>query len=338
MKLDARQVPAFLRNPGPCRAVLLHGEDEGLIREHAQNLTRLVAGTLDDPFRVAELDRDGWPLLAGEVSALSMIGGRRVVRVREVTDAILPALQAALKTPGDALVILEAPGLGKGKLRSFAENTADAAAIACYPEEGRALTDLIRAALAEERVTADPDALAFLSATLGGDRCVVRGELEKLILLAGPGGALDLDMARAATGEAAGASADEALLAATCGDVAVADAAVDSALADGLNCIALLRTALSHLQKLHQARLRMAGGASASDAIRAMRPPVFFRAQTAMAASLGLWPQEALLRLIAEARETELACKQTGARQELLARRFVVGIARQGQARKRAGG
>ncbi len=55
MKLDARSVPGFLRDPGACRVVLLFGDDAGLIRERAEALVRVVAGTLDDPFRVAEL-------------------------------------------------------------------------------------------------------------------------------------------------------------------------------------------------------------------------------------------------------------------------------------------
>ena len=54
MKLDARRLAGFLRDPGACRIVLLHGEDVGLIRERAEALTRAVAGGLDDPFRVSE--------------------------------------------------------------------------------------------------------------------------------------------------------------------------------------------------------------------------------------------------------------------------------------------
>ena len=49
---------AFLRDPGACRVVLLFGDDTGLIRERAEALVRLVAGALDDPFRVAELARE----------------------------------------------------------------------------------------------------------------------------------------------------------------------------------------------------------------------------------------------------------------------------------------
>ena len=82
VKIETRQAAAFLRNPAKTRAILLHGDDEGLIRDRGAALTKLIAGTLNDPFQVAELDRDGWPRLADEMSAISMMGGRRVVRVR----------------------------------------------------------------------------------------------------------------------------------------------------------------------------------------------------------------------------------------------------------------
>ena len=334
MKIDARQAASFLRNPGTCRLILLYGEDEGLIRERAQALTRLIAGSLDDPFKVADLGRDSWSYLANEMASLSMIGGRRVVRVREVSDAVLEHVRAALKGPGAALAVLEAPSLGKGKLRSFVEAASDAAAIGCYAEEGRALADLLRGMFETEGVRADTDAAAWLADNCGGDRAVLRGEVEKLFLLAGTGGHVDISMVRATAGDSAGASGDEALIAATSGDVTGADSATEKAMAEGLAGVGLVRVALMHLQKLHQARLRMDNGLSAAEALRTLRPPVFYRAMPGMTASVNLWPASLLLRALDEARTVELSCKQTGSRPDVLAARFVASLARQAQIRR----
>ena len=328
MKVEARSVAAFLRAPGKARLVLLYGEDEGLIRERSQGLTRGVAGSLNDPFLVVELTREGWGQIPAEIAALSMIGGRRVVVVRDATDAILPHVSAALKGPGGALLILEAAGLGKGKLRSLAEAAADGAAIGCYPDEGRGVTDLIKAGLSESKVSIDDDALAWLGQSLAGDRAVVRGEMEKLILLAGPGGRVDLDSVQVSTGQSAAGSADEGFLAAMNGQVEKADGAIEATMQEGMAGVALLRMSLGQLQKLHQARLRMDGGMSAADAVRGMRPPVFYRAQGATTACLGAWSSAGLLGAIEEARQVEMACKRTGTRPELLARRFLAGLAR----------
>jgi DNA polymerase-3 subunit delta len=252
-----------------------------------------------------------------------------------VTDAALEAVRSALKSAGEALVVLEAPGLGRGRLRTFVEAAPDGATIGCYPEDGKALQDLIRGLLAEMGVGAEPEAIQWLVQAVGGDRSVVRAETEKLALLAGAGGRVDLAMARLCAGDAAGSSADEGLIAATWGRGAVADAAIERALAEGLNGVALIRMAISHLQRLHQARLRMLGGMSAADAVRALRPPVFFKAMAGVTASLALWPADALARALEEARQVEIACKLTASRPELLVRRFVAGLARQAAARAR---
>ena len=156
----------------------------------------------------------------------------------------------------------------------------------------------------------------------------MRGEIEKLALLAGAGGTIGLEDAQLCTGDSAAGSGDEGLLAALRGDAVAADTGVERAFQDGLNGVAMLRMALGQLQKLHQARLRMDGGLSAGEAVRTMRPPVFYRAVSAMTACLGRWSSEGLLRAIEEARQAELACKRTGSRPELLARRFVAGLAR----------
>ncbi|HTR15706.1 MAG TPA: DNA polymerase III subunit delta [Acetobacteraceae bacterium] len=336
MKLEARQLPAFLRQPpATCRVVLLHGDDGGLIRERAEQLTRTVAGTLDDPFRVAELHPETHNRLEEEATAMALTGGRRVVRVREVGDGLAAALRKLLGGAGDALIILEAPGLGRGKLRTLVEGAPDAAAIGCYPEEGRALEASVRALLSEQGISIAADALTWLTQNLGADRGTTRSEIEKLALYAGPGGRIDLDAAEACLGDATALSVDEALFAATAGRMEAMDRALERALAEGLNAIGVLRPALYHLQRLHQARLAMETGISAAEAMKSVRPPVFFRNQPAFTQALSLWSAESLFRAMNEAQAVELACKTTGSRPELLCRRFLTAIARQAAARRR---
>src|SRR5271165_3641667 len=197
MKLDPRRVEAFLADPGACRVVLFHGADAGLIRQRAETITRAVAGALDDPFRVAELDRQDIAQLPDEAAALSLTGGRRVVRLREVTDAAATAaVQAVLASRAPALVVIEGANLPtRTRLRTLLEAAPDGAAIGCYPEEGRALTETIRHALAAANVQVDREALAWLTSQLGADRASTRAEVEKLALYAAPGGTVDLQAA-----------------------------------------------------------------------------------------------------------------------------------------------
>jgi DNA polymerase-3 subunit delta len=250
---------------------------------------------------------------------------------------VLEHVRTALKSPGEGFLILEAPGLGKGKLRSFMEAASDAACVACYPDDGKTLQDVIRQQLSEDGVGVEPEALRWLSESLSRDRSVVRMETGKLALFAGAGGRVDIEMARLCVGDGAGASADEGIMAATRGDVTGADEGTARALAEGANGVALMRMAIGHLQRLHLARLRMADGVSAADAVRSLRPPVFFRSVSGFVASLALWSTDGLAACLEAARQVEISCKKTGSRPELLASRFVGGLARQAASRQRGG-
>ncbi|MCA0302619.1 MAG: DNA polymerase III subunit delta, partial [Proteobacteria bacterium] len=87
MKIEPRNVESFLRKPDPkIRGVVIHGNDDGLIAERAIALAKMVCDDLKDPFRVVDIAGDvlkGDPArLADEFGAMSLMGGRRVIRVR----------------------------------------------------------------------------------------------------------------------------------------------------------------------------------------------------------------------------------------------------------------
>jgi DNA polymerase-3 subunit delta len=266
------------------------------------------------------------------MAALALTGGRRAVRVREASDGATAAVESVLTRGGDSLLVLEAPGLpSRSRLRALAERSPAAAAIGCYPEEGRGLQQTVRETLARHRVSVDADAVEWLATQLGADRAATRGELEKLALYAGPGGRADLAAAQACVGDLAGLSLDDALFAATAGDAEQADRALE-----GATPVGVLRAALMHLQRLHRVRAGMDdSGASAAEAARTTRPPVFFRRMPAFTTALGLWKSPALAEACAGLWEAERACKQTGAPAEVLCREAILGLARRAAGARR---
>ncbi len=333
MKLAPQRLAAFLRNPGDCRVVLLYGDDVGMIHHRAETLVRAVAGSLDDPFLVAELARGELDRLPDEAVSLPLTGGRRVVRVRDATDAAAGPVQAVLHSRAQALVVLEAPGIAaRSKLRTLLEAAPDGAAIACHPEEGRALEETIRRVLGAATAGVDQDALAWLTGQLGADQVSTHAELEKLALYAGPGGRVDLDMAMYCVGDAAGLSLDDALFAATAGDLATTDRALELAVAEGAAPVGVLRGGLMHLQRLYRARLLMEAGMSAGEAAKAARPPVFFRRIGAFTRALSLWSSSSLAAAMTGLSQAERNCKRTGAPDHALSRHAVLTLARRAAA------
>ena len=254
-----------------------------------------------------------------------------------MTDAATDPVLALLKTKAPALVVLEAPAIqSRSRLRTALEAAADGTAIACYPEEGRALEETIRETLRLNGAGIEPDALSWLSQQLGANRASTRAELEKLALYVGLGNRVDLDAAMTCVGDLAGLSLDDALFAATTGDVATADRALEAAVAEGAAPVQVLRAALGHLQRLHRARLAMdEQGLTASDAVKGMRPPVFYQKVGAFSRSLGLWPAETLTAAMAALAEAERGCKRTGWPDQALCRNAVLTLARRSAAASR---
>jgi len=109
--------------------VLVFGPDEGLVRERVNALVKAAAGSGDDPFRVVELDGDALRAdparLADEAGAISMLGGRRAVRVNGITDNQAKTVEDFLGGHRDSkhtLVIFEAGELpGRAALRKLFE-------------------------------------------------------------------------------------------------------------------------------------------------------------------------------------------------------------------------
>ena len=342
MKVAAGRIEAFLRAPDSvARAILVYGPDTGLVRERADILARTVVPDIADPFLVAELSpaqlRDIPTLIADEAAALALTGGRRVVRIRDATDAIAVPIEQFLEdSPGDALVIVQAGDINpRAALRKIFEAAPNAAAIPCYADDERALERVIHDTLAAENIRVSPDAMAYLSANLGADRGLSRSELEKLALYAGPGTEVTLADAAAAVGNSSALSLDNVVMAAAGGDAMATDRALTRSYLEGVNPVTVLRAMARHLIRLQFARAHIESGATPDVAMKALRPPVFFKATGPFRNQLRHWNMRRLAQALSLILEAEQQCKRTGAPAESLCSRVALQISRLGATQPR---
>lgn len=348
MKIAPRDANRFVKAPGDdVIAVLVYGPDSGLVRERAEALTRAVAETLDDPFRVVTLGpaelRDDPARLADEAQALAFGGGRRVVRLRGANNGNAEILSLILKTfaaandPSPALIIAEAGELKPAdKLRKLFENDARAAALACYLDDGRGLEQVIVETLSRHKLRASSDARAWLGRHLGADRRLTRNELEKLALYCAGQNEVSLDDCTAVIGDGAGTDLEDAVLAAAGGEFALLDTALARAFREGVSPVAVIRAAMRHLHRLHQVTGLMAEGTSLDVATKSLKPPLFFKVADRFRAQARSWPEghvRAALEILSEA---EIRCKSTGQPDQLICARALMQIAQAGRRAKRA--
>ena len=171
---------------------------------------------------------------------------------------------------------------------------------------------MIRESLAAHRITASRDATEFLIAHLGGDRLLTRAELEKLALYAGEDGRVELDDARLSIADSAALSLDDAVLAAAEGDLAALDRALARVFQEGESPVSVVRAMLRHVQRLHALSARIAGGEPADAALRAARPPIFFKQQDSFKRQLRRWREPQLRRQLDALADAEARIKTTG--------------------------
>jgi DNA polymerase-3 subunit delta len=343
MKINASAAEQFVRDPAPeCAAVLVYGPDGGLVRERARKIAATVVDDLSDPFRVTELTagsvREDPARLADEASSLSLIGGRRVVRLREAGDATATVLEGILETvsPADVLVVVEAGDLGpRSKLRKLFEGAAGAAALPCYADDARSLGTVIRETLGQAGLDATPDAMAYLADHLGSDRMLTRMELEKLTTYAFGKGEVTLEDAEAVVGDGAASTLDDIVFATADGDMAGLDRFYQRAIDEGVNTIAIVRAVQRHFQRLHRAAGDVSAGLAPDQAIKKLRPPVFFKRAGQFRAELQTWDFGRLGDVLDALTDAEVACKSTGVPAVASCRRTLLAIA--GRAAQRRG-
>jgi DNA polymerase-3 subunit delta len=343
MKLKAAQVETFLRAPdAKAQLVLIYGEDEGLVRERAVKLAKTVVEDLKDPFRVIEMGsaqlKEDSSRLRDEAAAISFGGGRRVIRLRDIGDAQAPAIADFLKDPaGDALIVIEAGSLpSRSKLRQAVEKAGNGMALPCYADSGRDLEGLISAVMDDHKLRIDRDATRYLVANLGSDRMISRSELEKLALYALKDGQVTLADAMDCVGDSSARHYDDVIQAVSQGNVVNLDTALTRLTEEGLNPVGALRMMLGYFQKLHLVKGQITQGANTEQAMKSLRPPLFFKAADQFRANLNNWAVPTLQRALQILLEAEKDCKSGLAVPETIAHRAMIkiAVARQKQARR----
>jgi DNA polymerase-3 subunit delta len=338
-------VERFLAAPTPdIRAAVIYGRDRAIVRERANALAAKVTPRPDDPFDVAvvtEGDLDGsGERLYDELSAMSLMGGRRLVRLRlddkaSADKAAAEALKAHVEGQlnPDAFFLVEAGALGRESgLRKAAEASKGAAVIPCYEDEAGDVSRMIREGLARDKVGVTNEALELLRARLPHERGVARQEIERLALYLGPGsGALatpeDLEPFLGVEPEA---SLGDAAIDAFGGRLGAAQAGLRRAAAEGEAGPAAVRAIGFHLGRLRRTLTLVNAGAGAQEAAKASG--VFWKNEREFLRQARAWTLPQLDEVQPEVLAADRACKTAGSPDHLIAERLALTIA--GRARR----
>lgn len=343
MKISAGKADGFIKSPPPdVRCILLYGPDQGLVFERGKTLGKTILGDENDPFNSVILQagdiKSDPALIADEAAAMSLTGGRRFIRIQDAADSLTAAFKTYLSDPiGDALIVLEGGDLSaRSTLRKlFEADKSIAAVIACYGDEGRNLSDVVRETLQKHSLNADRDAMGYLLNHLGSDRQVSRGELEKLAIYMGEEKTVTLNDTMACIGDSGAFSLDNVTIAAANGDHAQLETALMRCFDEGNQPIMILRMLARHFHRLHLAKGFMQKGYNGEEAIKKLRPPIIFKQVPAFKKQLASWDLHRIALALDILTEAERDCKITGNPPETVCSRALMRIAQAARAPRR---
>lgn len=318
---------------------LLHGPDEGLVRERSRRVARANVENPDDPFQIVRLDGDEAMRepgrLSDEARAIGLFGGSKAIWVEAGARNLIPALEPLIEDPpAGCVIVLEAGQLKKGApLRALVEKLPNGAAIECYPDDKAAIGALIDEEARAAGLDVDPKARAALLGLLGGDRMTTRAELAKLMLYALHDGRVGEEHVADIVADAAPPSSDAALDAAFLGQIGAIEEPARRAFADGVDPGVLIGAALRHAATLHRALLDIEAGRSEQEVMNSHGRAVHFKRADAFRRQLKRWRADAAGRAIETLAEAMPRVRREPRLAPMIAVRALWSVAKAGERR-----
>ena len=328
------QAATFLKSLEPrITAILLYGDDVGLVSERAKAAANALAARSKPPgeiLRIEDVDLDANPdRFHTELQTVSMFGGARVVRTtasRKINANLLKTLLAPGAMTG-ALVVEAGALRPEDALRKLFDGSGSALAVPCFPDESRDLDQIVKDAFAEAGMTITPEARQTLVARLGADRVLSRAEIDKLMTYAYGQKSVGIEDVEAIVGDASEMAIDGIILSASAGNGRKAVMELDRAVAAGESPQGIIVMTLRHFQRLHRLRGMMDQGRPLDDAMRTLRPPLPYKIRGVIEAHARSWDGPRLDRAIAAISRTAKQARLSSALEVTLTERLLLELA-----------
>ncbi len=299
------------------RAVLIYGPDAGQIDEYCDMAIEKLGIEKDNMFALDSDDlREKQDALFAEACTPSMFGGRKMVIISNAGDACAKQVADLVSHSGlCATVIVTGTDLrAGGGLRSLFEGATDMAALACYTDDAKTLATLIRnelsAASGIQQIT--PDAMAYMTTHLGGDRGITRGFLRKIALYVDDKRIVDLSDVEKCLPDTGAADIDDFLYSLTAGHIQQTMMALDRLLYDNKEPNMLIRMLDGHFKKLQTA------------IVNGQLPRLFWKVEDKFKMAMRIWSEAEVTAVLMRLNELERQLRTTGMPGEILLRDFAL--------------
>jgi DNA polymerase III subunit delta len=308
---SAASAAKFISNPPPAiRGFLFYGSDGFQISARAEALVAALAKRLGpdaEIIRLHESDIGSDPdRLIVELTTGSLFGGTKIVWITSLpAKAQTAVFEVIAKPPHQAFLVVQAPDLKKShKLVQAFEAASYLAAIASYGEDRDSLILAIRQRVSSSGYEIEGDAAALVAARCDFSMLLARSEVEKLMTFAGPDLRITSEYVDACLSDQQTATLSEIIDRGLDGEGRKALIAFERFMAVEQSVAPVLAVLSSTLLRLHALRTATDAGTPVSQAIKELRPPVFFKQQDTLAAQVRRWSIPALSSVLGHLNDT----------------------------------
>ncbi len=281
--------------PGAVRGFLFYGSDGLQISARAEALAGSLAKKLGPDAEIIRLhDSDAAAApdrIAVELTTGSLFGGSKIVWLTSLPVKAQAAVLEAIARPLEgAFLIVQAPDLKKShKLAQTFEASGHLAVIACYGEDRDSIISAIRQHVASLGNEIGAEAAALLAARCDFSALLARSEAEKLVTYAGSARPITSSDVDDCLADQQTAGLSEIIDHALDGEGRKALLAFDRFMAVEQNVTPVFAVLSSTLLRLHALRTAVDAGAPLMQAIKELRPQVFFKQQDTLAGQVRRW-------------------------------------------------
>lgn len=310
----------FAKSITTVRALLIYGPDAGQVDEYCDRAIEILGIEKDNLFALdGDELREKQDALFAESCTPSMFGGNKMVLISNAGDSAAKPIAELINHPGLCATVIVCGGdlRAGGGLRALFESGDNIAALACYTDDARTLAALIRrelsAAAGIDQIT--PDAMAYMTTHLGGDRGITRGFLTKIALYVDGRKIVTLDDVEKCLPDAAAANTDDFLYSLTAGHIAQTMMALDRLLYDNADPNMLVRMLGTHFKRLMTA------------VVDGQLPRLFWKVADKFNHAMKIWTADEITAVLVRLNELEKQLRTTGMPGEVLLRDFSLKLA-----------
>lgn len=297
---------------------LIFGPETSVVNYRFDLIAKKISPNLSDPFLVANLSKERLSedkgILADEFFSFSMLGGRKLILVKDCDVAAGAALKILFESENFAaksenFILIQAGDLDKGSaLRKLAEDNPYFATIASYEDDERAIKKFLQDELVKRQVKFNVHVTELLLEKFGKNRQIILSELEKILVFLGEEKNLTTEPVERLVLSEAEVSTNEFIMNFAAKKFDLAFLQAEKLLRDGVESVMLIRFLSNYLQKLYHAKIEIeSNGSDFESAVKSQR--LFFKTEIEFRKHLKNLSLNFLIKNLHDLEEVEIKIK-----------------------------